>query len=95
MYFFPGNANISRGQATVDLPTVFANSTEDVTVEFEQAQEGNVVSVQPVTALPAGLLVTVPSAVTTDGEFTIRIANITASSVAPGSDVVFNVDVLK
>ena len=89
-------ANIIRGQVTVNVGTVAANSRGDNTVAFAGAALGDKPVISPAAVNASASIVTVGSpSVTTAAVITVCTANIGTNTVAAGTAVVYNVSLIK
>lgn len=96
MYFFPGNANVLRGQVTLNHgANIAGNATQDTTAAVTNAAVGDRVFVSPNANPASGIVVSAATSVTVAGQVSIRIGNITTATVAAGTAVVYNLSIEK
>jgi hypothetical protein len=69
---------------SVNIPSMATLTTADVAITFAGCKVGDVVSVEPLTALEAGILAG-QATVLADGTVTWRVANVTAGTIDPAA----------
>lgn len=90
-----GNKTGLWGTVTINHTTsIAANSRQDTTVAFANAVIGDTVLVNPQAAPAAGVVVVPPIRCTVAGQITVSIANITTATVAPGTAVVYDIQLV-
>lgn len=90
------NATLLRGQVTISHgANIAAGATQDTTAAFTSAVIGDKVLATPAVAPASGILVGASPAVTTAGQVTISVANITTATVAAGTAVVYDVTLVR
>jgi hypothetical protein len=92
-----GNAAIYRGQVTISHGANIASvSRQDTTAAFAGAVVGDKPKITPaVVNASASIIVVEAPTVTTAGLITVSVANIGAATVAAGTAVVYNVDLIR
>lgn len=96
-----GNAQVQRSSATLNIGTVTANTTKDVTFAASNAKYNSSnplltdrVVINPVSANSSGVALG-GAWVSASGVITARFTNSTTANVDAGSAVVYNVDLVK
>lgn len=89
-----GNAVVNRSTAAVNIGTVTAASTKDVTYAIAGAAVGDRVHAQPQAANSAGI-VSSDSFVSSAGVVTTRFSNPTTANIAAGTAVAYDITLIK
>ena len=92
-----GNANTFRGSVTISHgASIAASSRQDTTASFPGAVVGDKPICSPAAANASASIITVASPlVTTAGLISVSVANIGTATVAAGTAVVYNVELVR